>query len=76
MIETGVRTVMITTRTVPAPVPTTACRRSSTPAHRDFADPLRVIRVRQHFAFMLKDVLATRFPAANGGLPPDLSRMR
>jgi len=25
---------------VPAPVPPLACRRSSTPTHRDFADPL------------------------------------
>ena len=43
MIETGVRTVMITTRTVPAPSPTTACRRSSAPTHRDFADHLRTV---------------------------------
>ena len=30
----------ITTRVVPAPSPHTACRRSSAPTHRDFADPL------------------------------------
>jgi len=40
MIETGVRTVMSTIRTVPAPVRTTACRRSSAAAHRDVAEPL------------------------------------
>jgi hypothetical protein len=40
MIETGVRTVMITTRAVPAPALTAACRRSSASTHRDFADPL------------------------------------
>ena len=31
---------MITTGPVPAPLPTTACRRSSAPTRRDFADPL------------------------------------
>ena len=30
----------ITTRAVPAPAPQPACRRSSAPTHRDFADPL------------------------------------
>jgi hypothetical protein len=39
MIKAGVRTAMITTRVVPAPAPTAACRRSSTPIHRDVADP-------------------------------------
>jgi hypothetical protein len=38
MIETGVRTVMSTIRTVPAPVRTSACRRSSAAAHRDVAE--------------------------------------
>jgi hypothetical protein len=38
MIETGVRTVMITARVVPAPSPGTACRRSSASACRDSAD--------------------------------------
>jgi micrococcal nuclease len=40
MIETGVRTVMITTRAVPRTQTTAACRRNSAPTHRDFADPL------------------------------------
>ena len=40
MITAGVRTAMITTRAVPASSPPAACRRSSTPIHRDFADAL------------------------------------
>jgi hypothetical protein len=47
MIKAGVRTAMITTRVVLAPAPTAACRRSSTPTHRDFAAPLRGPRRRR-----------------------------
>jgi hypothetical protein len=40
MIKAGVGTAMITTRAVPALSSLTACRRSSAPTHRDFAEPL------------------------------------
>ena len=40
MIKAGVRTAMITTRVVLAPLPSAACRRSSAPARHDFAEPV------------------------------------